>query len=140
MKKILMLMAAMLCSISSFAQFTVYEPVYAPSRSTTSSRNIYDPFTVYEPILDTKQPPVQKQPKVQTLTLKGYYQKSGKWLVTPIKVAISDDSVILTSVKSGQSWVTCNAAISEVNWLDPKIAQDNFTFKASYYMFGTIYF
>lgn len=142
MKKIMFLIAAMLCSISASAQFTVFEPVTVPSTPRTMP-NIYDPysvpFTVFEPVYDRPQPRVQ-QPKPQFVTLKGYYKKGEEWKVTPIRVMVQGDEIKLASVKSGHNWVTCNARVCEVSGFDPEIVRDNFNYKASYYMFGTIYF
>lgn len=138
MKKIMILMVAIFCSVSALAQFTVYELSDMPS-TTRSIPNIYDPFTVYEPVYTNPQPRVQR-PKPQFVTLKGYYKKGDEWKVAPIRVMVQGEEIKLASVKSGNNWVTCNARVSEVSGFDPEIVRDNFNYKASYYMFGTIYF
>lgn len=139
MKRIMIIMAAMVCTMTVSAQFTVYEPVYVPRQQAPITRsNTYNPFTVYEPI-GVPTPRVQKQ--VKTLTLKGYYKKADKgWVCAPIKVAITDDDVKLVGLKLSNQWAGVNAAVSEVSSLDPEIVRDNFNFKAYSSLVGTIYF
>lgn len=132
-----MLAFAMISSLSAFAQFTTYQPVIVPSTPTTSS-GTFDPFTTYEPA--DPYLPAKKAPQKKVITIKGYYQKSDKWYVVPIRVAVSDDDIRLASVKGQHIWISCNSAVYEVGAFDPEIIRDNFNFKAFATTFGTIYF
>lgn len=128
---------AMICSLSAFAQFTVYEPVIVPSTPSTS-RSTYSPFTIYEPVYPNM--PRRQAPKEKVLTMKGYYQKSNEWYVAPIKVVVSEDNVKLASIKVQNRWDTCNAAVYEVSAFDTETVRDNFNFKAFTTIVGYIYF
>ena len=127
----------MICSLSAFAQFTVYEPVIVPSTPSTS-RSTYSPFTNYEPVYPNM--PRRQAPKEKVLTMKGYYQKSNEWYVAPIKVVVSEDNVKLASIKVQNRWDTCNAAVYEVSAFDTETVRDNFNFKAFTTIVGYIYF
>ena len=128
---------AMICSLSAFAQFTVYEPVIVPSTPSTS-RSTYSPSPICEPVYPNM--PRRQAPKEKVLTMKGYYQKSNEWYVAPIKVVVSEDNVKLASIKVQNRWDTCNAAVYEVSAFDTETVRDNFNFKAFTTIVGYIYF
>ena len=137
MKKTILMAVAIICSLSAHAQFTVYEPLIVPSTPSTS-RNIYSPFTIYEPVFPNM--PRRQAPKEKVITLKGYYQKTSKWYVAPIRVVVTEDDVKLASIKVQNRWDICNAAVYEVSAFDTETIQDNFNFKAFTTIVGYIYF
>lgn len=139
MKKILILMTAMFCSINGFAQFTVYTPCNPRSKTRSDA---YSPFTIYEPVSGTTPPVVQQpQTKSQIITLRGYYKKVNEgWKCTPIRVAVIGDEITLVAVKNSNSWMSSKSAVYQVGWSDPDIIKDNFNFKAYCYGIGMIYF
>ena len=130
----------MLMSISSYAQFTIYEPVYAPpSRSTSPS--YYDPFTVYQSVPDYDvQYRRAPQPTAKQYTLTGYYKTHEGWFRTQIRVSVSDDVIKLVGVKYGNSWCGCNSTVSEVGAFDTQEVKDNFNYKGYFTNLGMIYF
>jgi hypothetical protein len=108
--------------------FTIYEPIeVAPRRSYYSHQDQYQ-----------QQP---AQPKMQEMTLKGYYKKGDDWYYTPIRVGvIGDEEVRVLSVKTQHGWMNCGNAASSVGAFDSEVIRDNFNYKAYTTVYGTIYF
>ena len=130
----------LLMSISSYAQFTVYEPVYAPPSQSTSP-SYYDPFTVYQSVpYGDGQYRRTPQPQAKKYTLTGYYKDTRGWHQTQIRVSVSDDVIKLVGVKYGNNWCGCNSTVSEVGAFDTQEVKDNFNYKGYFTNFGTIYF
>ena len=146
MKKFLFVSFMLLAAIKVNAQFTVYQNVDVPRRSYTPSMGYGTPFTIYEPVyVDTYRPQQQiyqqpAKPKMQQVTLKGYYNKGDKWYYTPIRVGVIEDEVILLSFKTQNTWSNCGNRVSEVGAYDPEVIRDNFNYKVFTTIYGTIYF
>jgi len=150
MKKMMFACCMLLGTVTASAQFTVYQSAEVPQRSYTPSMGYGVPFTIYEPIevaprrsYYSHQDQYQQQPaqpKMQEMTLKGYYKKGNDWYYTPIRVGIIGEEVRLLSVKQQSSWSNCGSVASEVGAFDPEEIRDNFTFKAYSIQYGTMYF
>ena len=97
---------------------------------------------VYEPVyVDSYQrQQLQRKPQMSQVTLTGYSKKGNRWQSTPIRVGVTDEKVILLSVKSGYNWANCGNAASMVGGFDAEEIRDNFTYKAFNSLYGTIYF
>ena len=128
----------MLMSITCYAQFTVFENVDVPSRSSTTPD--YGPFSIYEPVPYGNEQYRAPRPKAKQYVLTGYYQDYKGWHSTPIKVSISGDNAKLVGVKIGNNWFGCNSNISEVGAFDLQEIQENFNFKGYHPNVGSIYF
>jgi hypothetical protein len=147
MKKMMIVCCMLLGSVAASAQFTVYQPAETPHRSYTPSMGYGVPFTIYEPIEvaprrsysgQYQQQPAE--PKMQQVTLRGYYQKGNDWYYTSIRVGVIGDEVRLLSVKQQNSWSNCGSVASEVGAFDSEVIRDNFTFKAYSIQYGMVYF
>lgn len=68
------------------------------------------------------------------------HKKGNRWQSTPVRVGVTDEKVILLSVKSGYNWANCGNAASMVGGFDAEEIRDNFTYKAFNSIYGTIYF
>ena len=81
------------------------------------------------------------RPRMQEVTLKGYYKKGDDWYYTPIRVGvIGDEEVRVLSVKTQHGWMNCGNAASSVGAFDSEVIRDNFNYKAYTTIYGTIYF
>ena len=149
MKEMMIACCMLFCTVTASAQFTVYQSAEVPQRSYTPSMGYGVPFTIYEPMevvprrSYSHQDQYQQQPaqpKVQEMTLKGYYKKGSDWYYTPIRVGIIGEEVRLLSVKQQSSWSNCGSVASEVGAFDPEEIRDNFTFKAYSIQYGNVYF
>ncbi len=142
MKKLLFVCGMLFIAVmSANAQFTVYQPVGTPSRSYTPSMGYGVPFTTYEPVYGTPyQQQQQAKPRMQEVTLRGYYKKSDGWYYAPIRVGVVGDEVILLSVKGQHGWSNCGNRAGEVGAWDSEEIRDNFNYKAYASSYGTIYF
>lgn len=142
MKKIFFASLMLLGAIEANAQFTVYKPVEVPRTSYTPSMGYGTPFTIYKPLYDTN--PYQRQqqakPKMQEVTLKGYYKKGNNWYSMPIRVGMTGDEVILLSTKNQYGWSNCGNKANEVGAWDSEELRDNFNYKAFSSLYGTVYF
>lgn len=143
MKKLFVIVVAMMASLTASAQFTVYKNVPDPTRSSN-----YNPYRGYEtnPYRGYETNPYGNQyrstpkPKAKQYTLTGYYKKSDGWYQTKIKISVSEDEVKLIGVKYGNNWAGCSSKVSEVGAFDSKEVQDNFNYKGYFTYLGTIYF
>lgn len=148
MRKLLLVSSMLLSVMGVNAQFTVYQNADVPrSSSYTPSMGYGTPFTIYEPVyVDTYRPQQQQiyqqpaKPRMQQVTLKGYYNKGDKWYFTPIRVGVIEDEVILLSFKTQNTWSNCGNRVSEVGAYDPEVIRDNFNYKVFTTIYGTIYF
>jgi uncharacterized protein YxeA len=141
MKKILFTSMMLLGAMSANAQFTVYQPVEVPQTSSVPSYGYGTPFTIYE---HTYSSPYRQQqqakPKMQEVTLKGYYKKGNDWYSLPIRVGVIGDEVRLLSIKIQNVWSNCGSKASAVGGFDSEEIRDNFNYKAFTSIYGTIYF
>ena len=128
--------------ITASAQFTVYQSVEAPRRSYTPSMGYGTPFTIYEPVYGNpyQQRQQQAKPKMQEVTLRGYYMKGNDWYYTPIRVGVIGDEVRLLSAKTQNGWSNCGSVASEVGAFDSEVVRDNFNYKAYSTLYGMVYF
>ena len=141
MKKILFASMLLFGTMSANAQFTVYQPVEVPRTSYTPSPGYGTPFTIYEPAYsDPYQQQQQARPRMQEVTLKGYYKKGNDWYYTPIRVGVIGDEVRLLSAKTQYGWSNCGSKASDVGAWDSEEIRDNFNYKAYTTNYGTIYF
>ena len=76
MKKFMFAFAMMLASISANAQFTIYQPAGVRHESYTPSDGYGVPFTIYEPIDMEGGYRQTAKPRMQQVTLTGYYKNS----------------------------------------------------------------
>jgi len=141
MKKILFASMLLFGTMSANAQFTVYQPVEVPRTSYTPSPGYGTPFTIYEPAYsDPYQQQQQARPRMQEVTLKGYYKKGSDWYHMPIRVGVIGEEVRLLSIKTQHGWSNCGNKASEVGAFDPEVIRDNFNYKVYTTIYGTIYF
>ena len=82
----------------------------------------------------------QTKPRMQEVTLKGYYMKGNDWYYTPIRVGVIGDEVRLLSAKTQYGWSNCGSKASDVGAWDSEEIRDNFNYKAYTTIYGTIYF
>ena len=141
MKKLLFFCSMIVVSLTASAQFTVYQPVEVPRTAYTPSPGYGMPFTIYEPAYsDPYQQQQQARPRMQEVTLKGYYKKGNDWYYTPIRVGVIGDEVRLLSAKTQYGWSNCGSKASDVGAWDSEEIRDNFNYKAYTTIYGTIYF
>lgn len=141
MKKLLFICSMIAVSLTASAQFTIYHPVEVPRTSYTPSPSYGTPFTIYEPVYSNPYHRQQQaRPKMQELTTKGYFKKSGEWYYVPIRIGVIGDEIKLLSTKSGSGWSNCGSMASAVGAYDSEEIRDNFTYKAYTYLYGTVYF
>ena len=138
MKKFLFLCSMLLCALSSSAQYTVFQPSNAPGQSYTPSPGYGIPFATYEPMYNNQQQ--QAKPRMQQVTMRGYYIKGGDWYYTPIRVGFVEDKVILLSIKTQYGWQNCQSTAKDVGAFDSEEIRDNFNFKAYTMIRGMVYF
>ena len=82
----------------------------------------------------------QARPKMQEVTLRGYYKKGNDWYHMPIRVGVIGEEVRLLSIKTQHGWSNCGSKASEVGAFDSEVIRDNFNYKAYSSLYGTIYF
>ena len=155
MKKLFLVCGMLIAAMSAKAQFTVYQPYNAPSSSSyTPSPGYGAPFTIYRPAPSVsyqeqyqqsypqqyQQPRQSSKPRMQELTTKGYFKKSGEWYYVTIRIGVIGDEIKLLSTKSGSGWSNCGSMASAVGAYDSEEIRDNFTYKAYTYLYGTVYF
>ena len=145
MKKMMIACCMLFGTVTASAQFTVYQSVETPQRSYTPSMGYGVPFTIYEPVevaprrgYSYQQQPAQ--PKMQEMTMRGYYKKSDGWYSAPIRVGVIGDEVRLLSIKTQHGWSNCGSVANEVGAFDPEEIRDNFTFKAYSSLYVMVYF
>lgn len=141
MKKILFASMMLFGAMSANAQFTVYQSVEVPQTSYTQSSGYGTPFTIYEPVYSNRYRQQQQvRPKMQEVTLKGYYKKENDWYYVPIRVGVIGEEVRLLSIKTQYGWSKCGNKANEVGAWDAEEIQDNFNYKAFSTLCGTVYF
>ena len=154
MKKILFVCSMIVVSLTASAQFTVFRSVETPRPSYTPSPGYGSPFMIYQPSQSSyyrnpyreevgqaqsyQQQPVR--PRMQEVTLKGYYKNGNNWYSTPIRVGVIEDKVLVLSVKTQYGWMNCGNAASSVGAYDTEEIRDNFNYKAYTYNYGMVYF
>ena len=141
MKKILFASMMLIGTMSANAQFVVYQPAEVPRTTYTPSPGYGTPFSIYEPAYSNPYQQQPAKPRMQEVTLKGYYKKGNDWYYTPIRVGvIGDEEVRVLSVKTQHGWMNCGNAASSVGAFDSEVIRDNFNYKAYTTIYGTIYF
>ena len=141
MKKIIFASMMLFGAMSANAQFTVYQPVEVPRASYTPSPGYGTPFTIYEPVYGNPyQQQQQARPKMQEVTLRGYYKKGNDWYYMPLRVGVIGEEVRLLSIKTQYGWSNCGSTASEVGAWDSEEIRDNFNYKVFTTIYGTIYF
>lgn len=141
MKKILFASMMLIGTMSANAQFVVYQPAEVPRTSYTPSPGYGTPFTVYEPVYGNPYHQQQQAiPKMQEVTLKGYYKKGNDWYSMPIRVGVIGEEIRLLSIKTQYGWSNCGNKASEVGAWDSEEIRDNFNYKAYSTLCGTVYF
>lgn len=129
-------------SLTASAQFTVYQPAEVPRTTYTPSPGYGTPFTIYEPAYSSsyQERRQQAKPKMQEVTLKGYYKKGKDWYYVPIRVGVIGEEVRLLSTKTQYGWSSCGNKASEVSAWDAEEIRDNFNYKAYSTLYGIVYF
>ena len=141
MKKIIFASMMSFGAMSANAQFTVYQPVEVPRTSYTPSPGYGTPFTIYEPVYGNPyQQQQQARPKMQEVTLRGYYKKGNDWYHMPIRVGVIGEEVRLLSIKTQHGWSNCGNKAIEVGAWDSEEIRDNFNYKVYSTLYGTVYF
>ena len=158
MKKVLFVCSMLVATLTASAQFTTFRSIYStPQQSYTPSPGYGVPFTIYQPSRSSSyrdpyldgyrvgsSQSYQQQlarPKMQEVTLRGYYKKGNDWYCTPIRVGvIGDEEIRVLSVKTQHGWMNCGNAASSVGAFDSEVIRDNFNYKAYTTLYGTIYF
>ncbi len=141
MKKIIFVSMMLFGTMSANAQFLVYQPAEVPRTTYTPSPGYGTPFSIYESAYSN--PYKQRQqarPKMQEVTLRGYYKKGNDWFSMPIRVGVIGEEVRLLSTKSQYGWSNCGNKASEVGAWDSEEIRDNFNYKAYSSLYGTVYF
>jgi len=139
MKKIILASMMLFGTMSANAQFTVYQPAEVPRTTYTPSPGYGTPFSIYEPAYSNSYQR-QARPKMQEVTLRGYYKKGNDWYSMPIRVGVIGEEVRLLSTKSQYGWSKCGNKASEVGAWDSEEIRDNFNYKAYSSLYGTVYF
>ncbi len=99
MKKLLFICSMIVVSLTASAQFTVYQPVEVPRTTYTPSLGYGTPFTIYEPVYGNPYHQQQQaRPKMQEVTLRGYYKNGNDWYHMPIWVGVIGEEVRLLSI------------------------------------------
>ena len=93
MKKILFAIMMLIGTMSANAQFVVYQPAEVPRTTYTPSPGYGTPFSIYEPAYSNPYQQQQARPKMQEVTLKGYYKKGNDWYSMPIRVGVIGEEV-----------------------------------------------
>ena len=140
MKKILFASLMLFGAMSANAQFTVFQPVDVPQTSYTPSSGYGTPFTIFEPVYSNPYQQQQARPKMQEVTLRGYYKKGNDWYYMPIRVGVIGEEVRLLSIKTQHGWSNCGSTANEVGAWDAEEIRDNFTYKAYSTLCGAVYF
>lgn len=151
MRKLLFTCTMMVASLTASAQFTVYRSVDTPRQSYAPSPGYGVPFTYFSPVPNRsyQKPyggnPSQRiqqpeEPKMQQVTLRGYYKNGKNWYSTPIRVGVIGEEIRLLSAKTEHGWMNCGSKVSEVSGYDEEIIKDNFNYKVYTTLFGTVYF
>ena len=141
MKKLLFVCSMIVVSLTASAQFTVYQPVEVPRTTYTPSLGYGTPFTIYEPVYGNPYHQQQQaRPKMQEVTLRGYYKNGNDWYHMPIRVGVIGEEVRLLSIKTQHGWSNCGNKASEVGAWDAEEIRDNFNYKAYSTLCGTVYF
>ena len=153
MKKLLFICSMIAVSLTASAQFTVYRSIYStPQQSRTPSPGYGAPFTIYEPAPSVSyqnsyggypSPRIQQQPahpRMQEVTLKGYFKKDNDWYYAPIRVGVMGDEIRVLSVKTQHGWMNCGNAAGSVGSWDSEEIRDNFNYKVYTTIYGIIYF
>ena len=139
MKKIIFVSMMLFGTMSANAQFLVYQPAEVPRTTYTPSPGYGTPFSIYEPAYSNSYQR-QARPKMQEVTLRGYYKKGNDWYSMPIRVGVIGEEVSLLSTKSQYGWINCGNKASEVGAWDSEEIRDNFNYKAYSSLYGTVYF
>ena len=142
MKKIIFASMMLLGTMSVNAQyFSVFRSVDVPRESNAPSTGYGVPFSVFEPVYtDSYRQRQQPKPKMQEVTLRGYYKKGNDWYHMPIRVGVIGEEVRLLSIKTQHGWSNCGSTASEVGVWDSEEIRDNFNYKVYSTLCGTIYF
>ena len=143
MKKILFVCSLLIGCVSANAQFTRYRsaPDVAPRTPQVPSLGYGVPFTHYEPAYGTTYQQQQPaRPRMQEVTLRGYYKNGNDWYYTPIRVGVAGEEVKLLSIKSQHGWMNCGSTATEVGGWESEEIRDNFNYKAYSSLYGTVYF
>ena len=140
MKKILFAIMMLIGTMSANAQFVVYQPAEVPRTTYNPSPGYGTPFSIYEPAYSNPYQQQQARPKMQEVTLKGYYKKGNDWYSMPIRVGVIGEEVRLLSIKTQYGWSNCGNKASEVGAWDSEEIRDNFNYKAYSTLCGTVYF
>ena len=141
MKKILFASMMLIGTMSANAQFVVYQPAEVPRTTYTPSPGYGTPFSIYEPACGNPYHQQQQaRPKMQEVTLRGYYKKGEEWYHMPIRVGVIGEEVRLLSIKTQHGWSNCGNKASEVEAWDAEEIRDNFNYKAYSTLCGTVYF
>ena len=141
MKKILFASLMLFGTVNAKAQFTVYQPLEVPHTSYATSPGYGTPFTIYEPVYSNPYHQQQQaRPKMQEVTLRGYYKKGNDWYYMPIRVGVIGEEIRLLSIKTQHGWSNCGNKASEVGAWDAEEIRDNFNYKAYSTLCGTVYF
>lgn len=139
MKKLVFVFMMVLISIGASAQFVGFEPSgVVPQNVYTPDYGYGVPYVGFETVGQIRQR--QAQPKMEQFTTTGYYKDYNGWHSMPIRVGVSGNDVIVVSIKPDRNWLNCGNRASRVGGFDSEEIRDNFNFKASYYLVGTIYF
>jgi hypothetical protein len=140
MKKILFASMMLIGTMSANAQFVVYQPAEVPRTTYTPSPGYGTPFSIYEPAYSNPYQQQPAKPRMQEVTLKGYYKKGDDWYYTPIRVGVVGDEVRILSAKTQYGWINCGAIANDVGAWDAEEIRDNFNYKVYTTIYGIIYF
>ena len=152
MKKFIFVCFMLVVSLTASAQFTIFRSIDTPQQSYTPSPGYGVPFTIYQPSPSSSyQNPYREEryqtyqqhpvrPRMQEVTLRGYYKKDNDWYSIPIRVGVIGEEVRLLSTKTQYGWSNCGNKASEVGAWDPEVIRDNFNYKAYSTLYGTVYF
>ena len=129
----------MFVSITSFAQFTIYEPATVdrnsgnPNSGYYNNRN-YNNYNSYNYSI-----PQQPQSS-QTSTVRGYYIRNNQWQSVLMRVRIDGDNVYINGIKRSMGWDNTKYPIYSVQPTMPQQIKDNFEYYIDAYGYGRIYF
>jgi hypothetical protein len=142
MKKFILTALVMLVSITSFAQFTVYEPATVDrSRNSGNSYSGYYYNNRNYNNYNSYNYSVPQQPQSsQTSTVRGYYIRNNQWQSVLLRVRIDGDDVYINGIKRSMGWDNNKYPIYSVQPTMPQTIKENFEYYINAYDYGKIYF
>lgn len=143
MKRLMLIGAVMMMSLSTSAQFTTFEPVIVDRNGNrvqmNSSNNSYNNYYNTTPY-NYGTPQRQQQQPAQVISTRGYYIKNNQWNSVLIRVKVVGEDVYVVGIKrQATGWSNSSSKASSTQFMQQEI-RDNFDYYVGDYVYGNIYF